>query len=209
MNLCGAISIGIGGERLSSSDPRLSVSADEEKTLSQESEESVFQEDSACAMFCISFPKAEFPAAVPVVGSPGPAPELPPKKVNGLEESPGWRGKKPMSERTATGSSLMNTSSASFASSVRREADGDVGVMMGQAEALIGVNSSFNLATRLLFERPMSPAVGLEGDIVPVAVCKLNTGGDGKRGKGTRRGWRGMDGIAGMIGSLLNGCKIL
>lgn len=91
----------------------------------------------------------------------------------------------------------MNPSSASLTSSVRRKADGDFGVR-GEAEALVGVNSSFNLARRLLFERSMSPAVGLEGDIVPVAVCKLNTGGDAKRGKGTRRGWSGMDGIAGI-----------
>lgn len=201
VNFRGAISIGIGGERLSSSEPRLSarerpsVSTDERKTLSQLSQESGFEEDSACAMFCISFPEpAGFPAAVvPVVGgSPGPAPEPPPKKVNGLDESPGWRGKKSISERTAIGSSLMNpSSSASVASSVRRKADGDVGVM-GEAEALMGVNSSFNRARRLLllFERSVSPAVGLEGDIVPVAVCKLKTGGDAKRGKGTRRGWR-------------------
>lgn len=113
-----------------------------------------------------------------------------------------------MLEPTATGSSLINTSSASIASSVRRVADGDVGVM-GEAGALIGVNSSFTRARRLLLERCMSPPVGLAGDIVPLAVCKLNTGVDAKGGKEMRRGRRGRDGIAGMIGLLRSGHKRL
>ena len=76
--------------------------------------------------------------------------------------------------------------------------------MIGEVEALIGVNSSFIRERRLLFERCVSPPTGLAGDIVPLAVCKVNAGGDEKGGKETNRGRIGRDGIAGMIGFTCN-----
>ncbi|KAL8870904.1 MAG: hypothetical protein Q9198_007526, partial [Flavoplaca austrocitrina] len=211
VNFRGALSIGIGGERVSSSEvpslPRRSLPgpADEEKTLAHSLD---FEEDLPCSTVCTSFTDAKSVAVAPVVVSPVPSPEPPSKKVNGLVESSGWRGKKSMLEPTATGSCFTTSSSASIAAPACRVAGGDAGVL-GEVEALIGVNSSFTRERRLLFERFVSPPTGLAGDIVPVAVCKVNAGDDVNGGKDTRRGRIGRDGIAGMIGFRCNKGKSL
>lgn len=132
--------------------------------------------------------------------SPVPAPELPSKKVNGLVESSGWRAKNSIWEPTVARSALMNPSSAPTDPCRSPAFAGEVGVT-GEVEALIGVNSSFTRVRRVLLVRCMSPSTRLEGDIAPMAVCRLNTG-DVKGKDELRSGRRGRDAIAAMSGVL-------
>ena len=94
----------------------------------------------------------------------------------------------------------MNPSAAPTGPCTSPASAGEVGVR-GEVEALIGVNNSFTRVRRVLLVRCMSSSMGLEGDIAPVAVCRLNTG-DVKGKDELRRGRRGRDAIAEMDGVL-------